>query len=90
MLAYSIHLENDKNKTKKAKEKGRNQDIPVSQMQNYNKVKKQYENNKKILEQTNETYKKVYEELKSDNILRQEDIGFIDNKNTKKEIMKYL
>lgn len=32
-----------------------------------------------------ETYKKVYEELKSDNILRQEDIDFIDNKNTKKK-----
>ena len=29
-----------------------------------------------------ETYKKVYEELKIDNILRQEDIDFIDNKNT--------
>lgn len=38
----------------KTKEKGRNQDIPVSQMQNYNKVKKQYEKNKKLLEQANE------------------------------------
>ena len=37
----------------KTKEKGRNQDIPVSQMQNYNKVKKQYEKNKKLLEQAN-------------------------------------
>ena len=33
------------------------------------------------------SFNKVYEELKSDNILRQEDIEFIDNKNTKKEIM---
>ena len=32
----------------------------------------------------NEIYKKVYGELKSDNILRQADIDFIDNKNTKK------
>ena len=32
----------------------------------------------------NEIYKKVYTELKSDNILRQADIDFIDNKNTKK------
>lgn len=37
----------------KTKEKGRNQDIPVSQMQNYTKVKKQYEKNKKLLEQAN-------------------------------------
>lgn len=37
----------------KTKEKGRNQDIPASQMQNYNKVKKQYEKNKKLLEQAN-------------------------------------
>lgn len=37
----------------KTKEKGRNQDIPVSQMQNYNKVKKQYEKNKKLLGQAN-------------------------------------
>lgn len=37
----------------KTKEKGRNQDIPVSQMQNYNKVKMQYEKNKKLLEQAN-------------------------------------
>lgn len=133
----------------KTKEKGRNQDIPVSQMKNYTKVKNQYEKNKKLLEQANkktdlvnengnnikeivsnlkpnlvnkknytiskqqkeinvlkpfkylwnklmkfiknkvthsksETYKKVYQELKIDNILRQEDIDFIDNKNTKK------
>ena len=33
------------------------------------------------------SFNKVYEELKSDNILRQKDIEFIDNKNTKKEIM---
>lgn len=38
----------------------------------------------KVKYSKNETYKKVYEELKSDNILRQEDIEFIDNKNTKK------
>ena len=37
----------------KTKEKGKNQDIPVSQMLNYNKVKKQYEKNKKLLEQAN-------------------------------------
>lgn len=38
----------------------------------------------KVRYSKNETYKKVYEELKSDNILRQEDIDFIDNKNTKR------
>lgn len=38
----------------KTKEKGRNQDIPASQMQNYNKVKNQYEKNKKLLEQANQ------------------------------------
>lgn len=37
----------------KEKQKGRNQDIPISEMQNYNKVKKQYEKNKKLLEQAN-------------------------------------
>ena len=37
----------------KTKEKGRNQDIPVSQMKNYTKVKNQYEKNKKLLEQAN-------------------------------------
>lgn len=133
----------------KTKEKGINQDIPVSQMQNYNEVKKQYEKNKKLLEQANkktdlvnengnnikemisnlkpnlvnkknytiskqqkeinvlkpfkylwnklmkfiknkvthsksDIYKKVYQELKIDNILRQEDIDFINNKSTKK------
>ncbi len=43
--------------------------------------------NNKVRYSKNEIYKKVYEELKSDNILRQEDIDFIDNKNTKKEII---
>ena len=38
----------------KEKQKGRNQDIKVTDMQNYNKVKKQYEKNKKLLEQANE------------------------------------
>ena len=38
----------------------------------------------KVRHSKSETYKKVYEELKIDNILRQEDIDFIDNKNTKK------
>lgn len=38
----------------KEKQKGRNQDIKVIDMQNYNKVKKQYEKNKKLLEQANE------------------------------------
>lgn len=37
----------------KEKQKGRNQDIPISEMQNYNKVKKQYEKNKKLLAQAN-------------------------------------
>ena len=37
----------------KEKQKGRNQDISISEMQNYNKVKKQYEKNKKLLEQAN-------------------------------------
>lgn len=37
----------------KEKQKGRNQDILISEMQNYNKVKKQYEKNKKLLEQAN-------------------------------------
>ena len=37
-----------------------------------------------ISQNKNEIYKKVYAELKSDNILRQADIDFIDNKNTKK------
>ncbi len=43
----------------------------------------------KVRHSKSETYKKVYEELKIDNILRQEDIDFIDNKNTQKEIMNY-
>ena len=38
----------------------------------------------KVRYSKNEIYKKVYAELKSDNILRQADIDFIDNKNTKK------
>ena len=38
----------------------------------------------KVTHSKNEIYKKVYQELKIDNILRQEDIDFIDNKNTKK------
>ena len=38
----------------KEKQKGRNQDIKMADMQNYNKVKKQYEKNKKLLEQANE------------------------------------
>lgn len=38
----------------KEKQNGRNQDIKVADMQNYNKVKKQYEKNKKLLEQANE------------------------------------
>lgn len=38
----------------KEKQKGRNQDIKVTDMQNYNRVKKQYEKNKKLLEQANE------------------------------------
>lgn len=38
----------------------------------------------KVRYSKSEIYKKVYEELKSDNILRQEDINFIDNKSTKK------
>ena len=38
----------------KEKQKGRNQDIKITDMQNYNKVKKQYEKNKKLLEQANE------------------------------------
>lgn len=38
----------------------------------------------KVTHSKSETYKKVYQELKIDNILRQEDIDFIDNKNTKK------
>ena len=38
----------------KEKQKGRNQDIKVVDMQNYNKVKKRYEKNKKFLEQANE------------------------------------
>ena len=38
----------------KEKQNGRNQDIKVTDMQNYNKVKKQYEKNKKLLEQANE------------------------------------
>ena len=42
----------------KTKEKGRNQDIPVSQMQNYNKVKKQYEKNKK-LQQIDQTFGRI-------------------------------
>lgn len=31
-----------------------------------------------------ESYRKVYEEMKKDNVLRQEDINFIENKNAKK------
>ena len=31
-----------------------------------------------------ESYRKLYEEMKKDNILRQEDINFIENKNAKK------
>lgn len=38
----------------------------------------------KVRYSKNGIYKKVYAELKSDNILRQADIDFIDNKNTKK------
>ena len=38
----------------------------------------------KVRYSKNEIYKKVYAELKSDNMLRQADIDFIDNKNTKK------
>ena len=38
----------------KEKQNGRNQDIKVADMQNYNKVKKQYEKNKKLLEKANE------------------------------------
>ena len=30
-----------------------------------------------------ESYKKVYETMKKDNILRQDDIDYIDNKNVK-------
>ena len=35
-----------------------------------------------------ESYKKVYEAMKKDNILRQDDIDYIDNKNVKKRNMK--
>lgn len=31
----------------------------------------------------NENYKKFYEEIKQDNVLRKEDIDYIDNKSTK-------
>jgi len=48
----------------------------------WNKLMKFIKN--KVRHSKSETYKKVYEELKIDNILRQEDIDFIDNKNTKK------
>lgn len=37
----------------KTKEKGRNQDIPTSKMQNYNNLKKEQENNKKRLQEAN-------------------------------------
>lgn len=32
-----------------------------------------------------ESYRKVYEEMKTDNILRQEDVNFIENKSAKKK-----
>lgn len=48
----------------------------------WNKLMKFIKN--KVTHSKSETYKKVYQELKIDNILRQEDIEFIDNKNTKK------
>lgn len=48
----------------------------------WNKLMKFIKN--KVTHSKSETYKKVYQELKIDNILRQEDIDFIDNKNTKK------
>jgi len=38
----------------KEKQKGRNQDIPSDQMQNYQKMKKEYEKNKQRLKQANE------------------------------------
>ena len=38
----------------------------------------------KVRHSKSETYKNLYEDLKTDNILRQEDIDFIDSKNTKK------
>ena len=48
----------------------------------WNKLMKFIKN--KVTHSKSEIYKKVYQELKIDNILRQEDIDFIDNKNTKK------
>lgn len=48
----------------------------------WNKLMKFIKN--KVTHSKSENYKKVYQELKIDNILRQEDIEFIDNKNTKK------
>ena len=53
----------------------------------WNKLMKFIKN--KVRYSKNETYKNLYEDLKTDNILRQEDIDFVDNKNTKKEIMNY-
>ena len=53
---------------------------------NTEKIDKEIEQLEKQKERISksEIYKKVYQELKIDNILRQEDIDFIDNKNTKK------
>ena len=55
------------------------------------KLRKEYlkicEANNGILVSTessvDESYKKVYEAMKKDNILRQDDIDYIDNKNVK-------
>ena len=43
----------EKNSILKQKQKGRNQDIPVSKMTNYMQIKRQYEKNKELREQAN-------------------------------------